>query len=407
MLPASGPRPAVAGTVVALGAVSFCTDVSSEMVAAVLPLYLVVGLGLSPVQVGLLDGAQNGATALLRLAGGHLADRWRRRKLVAGIGYAMSAAAKAALVAADTAATSIGAALLLDRLGKGLRTAPRDALISLSSHPGTQGRAFGVHRAMDTAGALLGPLAALAVLAAAPGHYPAVFVASTAFAVLGLVVLAVFVTEHPAPARRAAAPVRAGIALLRRPGVPTLCVRVSLLGAVTIGDSFVYLILQRRLDFPLAWFPLLPLGVAAGYLMLAAPIGRLADRVGRWRTFLGGHTALLATYLTLAVPSAAGPLVVGVIALMGFYYAATDGVLMAAAAPLFPAELRTTGLALVQTVHALTRAVGAVAFGAAWTAWGLSAALTVAAGGAVVALLAGVIGHGRDRFPRQVTGGVR
>lgn len=159
----TGARRAVAGNVIALGAVSLVTDVSAEMVTAVLPLYLVVGLGVSPLAFGALDGLYQGASALSRLVGGHVADRAQRRKLVAGTGYALSAGCKLALLAATTP-WAVGAVLAADHTGKGLRTAPRDALISLSCPPEEQGRAFGVHRAMDTAGALLGPLAAFAVL---------------------------------------------------------------------------------------------------------------------------------------------------------------------------------------------------------------------------------------------------
>ncbi|HKN51225.1 MAG TPA: MFS transporter, partial [Amycolatopsis sp.] len=123
----------IGANVFALGAVSLVTDISSEMVTAILPVYLVLGLHLSPAAYGLVDGLYTGATALLRMAGGYIADRVRRRKAVAGIGYALSAVAKLGLVAAGASAAAIGAAITADRAGKGLRTAPRDALITLSA----------------------------------------------------------------------------------------------------------------------------------------------------------------------------------------------------------------------------------------------------------------------------------
>src|SRR5690349_22725658 len=181
-------RTAVGATVLALGAVSLITDVSSEMITAVLPLYLVAGLGLSPLGFGLLDGIYNGFSALVRLAGGHLADRGGgRHKWVAGAGYALSALCKPLLLLAHTL-TPIGLILAADRTGKGLRTAPRDALISLSSTPETRGRAFGVHRAMDTTGALLGPLVAFLILRATVDGYDAVFTVSFCVAVTGVLV---------------------------------------------------------------------------------------------------------------------------------------------------------------------------------------------------------------------------
>lgn len=381
-----GPLRAVPGTVLALGLVSLVTDVSAEMVTAVLPLYLVAGLGMSPLAFGALDGINQGATALLRLVGGRVSDRTQRRKLVAGTGYAISAGCKAALLLVATP-WSVAAVLAADRTGKGLRTAPRDALISLSCPPEEQGRAFGVHRAMDTAGALLGPLAAFAVLWVAADGYAAVFTVSCCFAVLGVVVLALFVRESPAPALAPPVGPPAARTLLRIPGLRRLCLTAAVLGLFTVGDAFLYLLLQRRLDLPVAWFPLLPVGTAAVFLLAALPVGRLADRVGRHRVFLGGHLLLLGACLLLLAPLPPGPaLALGVLGLLGLFYAATDGVLMAAAAPLLPPGLRTTGLAVLQTAQALARFAGSLLFGAAWTLWGPGPALAAAAAGLLLAL---------------------
>ncbi|WUD75705.1 MFS transporter [Streptomyces sp. NBC_00510] len=382
-----GPRAtAVAPTVLVLGTVSLITDVSSEMVTAVLPLYLVAGLGLSPLGFGLLDGVYNGFSALVRLAGGHLADRGGgRHKAVAAVGYGLSALCKPALLLVHSLPL-IGAVLAVDRTGKGLRTAPRDALISLTSTPGTRGRAFGVHRAMDTAGALLGPLVAFLILRQAAEGYDAVFTVSFCVAAVGVLVLLLFVpgrlrggapvaTAAPAPADAPAPSLRASVALLRRRDVRRLTVCATLLGLSTVSDSFVYLLLQHRLGVPDRWFALLPLGTAAAFLLLAMPLGRLADRVGRWRMFLAGHVALLAAY---GLMLAHGP-AYAVLLLHGAFYAATDGVLMAAASTAVPDELRGAGLALVQTGQATARFVASLAFGAAWTAWGDRTALTAAA----------------------------
>ncbi|MET8858271.1 MFS transporter [Streptomyces sp. NPDC004579] len=446
--PRAGRRlTAVGPTVLALGTVSLITDVSSEMVTAVLPLYLVAGLGLSPLGFGLLDGIYNGFSALVRLAGGHLADRGGgRHKWVAGAGYALSAACKPLLLVAQTL-TPIGLVLAADRTGKGLRTAPRDALISLSSSPATRGRAFGVHRAMDTAGALLGPLVAFLILRATVDGYDAVFTVSFCVAVVGVLVLVLFVpggptargtsvTETPAqraasaaeapaaramsvaeapaaravsvpetpaeptaapspapapapaegaaPAERAAPPaprptLRAALALLRRPELRGIALCALLLGLATVSDSFMFLLLQHRLGVPDRWFALLPVGTAAAFLLLAVPLGRLADRAGRWRVFLAGHGALLLAYGLLLTSWHGTALPFAVLFLHGGFYAATDGVLMAAASDSVPEELRSSGLALVQTGQALARFVCSLAFGAAWTAWGDRTALMASA----------------------------
>ncbi|WSV11797.1 MFS transporter [Streptomyces prunicolor] len=419
----------VAPTVFALGAVSLITDVSSEMVTAVLPLYLVTGLGLSPLGFGLLDGIYNGFSALVRLAGGHLADRGGgRHKWVAGIGYGISAACKPLLLLAHTL-TPIGLVLAADRTGKGLRTAPRDALISLSSTPENRGRAFGVHRAMDTAGALLGPLVAFLILRATVDGYDAVFTVSFCVAVVGVLVLVLFVpgsspTAAPrtekavrekvvgeqavgeqavreravgeqavgekavgekavgekAVGEKAVRPtLRAAFALLARRDLRRITVCALLLGLATVSDSFVYLLLQRRLGVPDRWFALLPLGTAAAFLLLAVPLGRLADRVGRWRVFLAGHGALLLAYALLLTSWHGTALPYAVLLLHGAFYAATDGVLMAAASDSVPEQLRSSGLALVQTGQAAARFVCSLGFGAAWTLWGDRTALMASA----------------------------
>ncbi|MER6380980.1 MFS transporter [Streptomyces sp. NPDC001250] len=378
-------RAAIAPTVFALGTVSLVTDVSSEMVTAVLPLYLVTGLGLSPLGFGLLDGVYNGFSALVRLVGGHLADRGGgRHKWVAGVGYGISAVCKPLLLVAHSL-TPIGLVLAADRTGKGLRTAPRDALISLSSTAETRGRAFGVHRAMDTAGALLGPLVAFLILRATVDGYDAVFTVSFCVAVVGVLVLVLFVPGGRGDAVPVERPtLRGAVGLLRRRGLRRITVCALLLGLATVSDSFVYLLLQRRLGVPDRWFALLPLGTAASFLLLAVVLGRLADRVGRWAVFVAGHGGLLVAYALLLTAWRGSALPYVVLALHGAFYAATDGVLMAAASDGVPEALRSSGLALVQTGQAMARFACSLLFGAAWTLWGDRAALA----GAAVALAA-------------------
>ncbi|MCX5151174.1 MFS transporter [Streptomyces sp. NBC_00320] len=379
-----GRRAALAPTVLALGTVSLITDVSSEMVTAVLPLYLVAGLGLSPLGFGLLDGLYNGISALVRLTGGHLGDRFGRHKALAGLGYSLSALCKPLLLLAHTL-PAIGAVLALDRTGKGLRTAPRDALISLAAAPEDRGRAFGVHRAMDTAGALIGPILAFLILRGAADGYDAVFTVSGCVAALGVLVLVLFVPGRRTAPAPGAEPVslRAALGLLGRRDLRRIGLCALLLGLCTVSDAFVFLLLQRATGIADRWFALLPLGTAAAFFLLALPLGRLADRIGRWRVFLGGHLALLLAYGLLLVGGAGHAPVTAlpyaVLLLHGGFYAATDGVLMAAAAGAVPEEHRGGGLALVQTGQALARFAASLGFGAAWTVWGARPALAVAA----------------------------
>ncbi|GGV59221.1 MFS transporter [Streptomyces griseoloalbus] len=401
-----GPRPGVTPVVLALGTVSLITDISSEMVTAVLPLYLVTTLGFSPLAFGTLDGVYNGVSALVQLTGGHLADRMRDHKLLAGLGYGLSALCKPLLLFAGGIGT-LGAVLALDRTGKGLRTAPRDAMISLSTPTAHQGRAFGVHRAMDTTGAMLGPLAAFLVLGAASDGYDAVFGVSACVAALGVIVLVLFVpgrrrdpstdtTGGPsgAGASEARPPVRVreALVLLRLPRLRALTCCAALLGLTTVSDAFVYLLLQRRAGVGEEWFALLPLGTAAMFLLLAVPAGALADRIGRNIVFLAGHLGLLTAYALVLWAPATPLLVPLVLALHGTFYAATDGVLPAALAGIVPEHVRASGLALVGTSQALARFCCSLGFGAAWTMWGDGPALAGAAIGLLCcATVAGLV----------------
>ena len=182
-------------TVVLLGFTSLFTDISSEMVTAVLPIFLVLQMGLAPSQFGLVDGLYRGVSSLSGLASGLLADWLARPKLVASVGYGLSAVTRPLLLVASSV-TAVAGLISLDRVGKGIRTAPRDALIAHASPPADLGRSFGVHRAMDTVGAMLGPLVAFGILLLLPGRFDAVFVVSAGFALLGLAVVVLLVPER-------------------------------------------------------------------------------------------------------------------------------------------------------------------------------------------------------------------
>ncbi|GAA3884239.1 MFS transporter [Saccharothrix violaceirubra] len=354
----------VPGTVLALGTVSLLTDVSAEMMTAFMPVYLLVTLNLNYAQFGVLDGLYTGATAVLRLVGGHLSDRTNRHKAVAAVGYGLSAVTKFLFPLAGTSAFGIGATMAADRAGKGLRSAPRDALISLATPPDRLGAAFGVHRTMDTIGALLGPLITFLLLQQIGIVAGPVFAVSGAFAIVGLIVLIAFVREHPKKPDRGPAPaIRAGLALLKDRKFRRVAIGTAVLGLATLSDAFVFILVQKATAVPLGLLPLMPLGTALIFLAAATPLGRLADRIGRWPVFLGGHVLLLAVYVMLLAPGS-GYLGVGAALLLhGLFYAATDGVLSARVSPLVPETLRASGLAAVQTGQALARLVSSVAFG--------------------------------------------
>jgi MFS family permease len=389
----------VSRNVVNLGLTSFFTDVSSEMISTILPLYLVFMLRMTTLQFGMVDGVYTGATAVMRLAAGMAADRGGRHKEVALVGYGLSAVCKLGLLAAGGAFGPLVAVILADRTGKGIRTAPRDALISLSAPPERLGVAFGVHRALDTCGALVGPLVAFALLTALPGAFDAIFVVSFCFAAIGVAVLVVLVEGRRAdrPDRPAgpAFTLRPTLALLRLPRFRLLVLAGAGLGLATIADAFVYLALQRRAAFPPTFLPLLYVLTSVVYLVLAVPAGRLADRLGRGRVLVSGYVALAAVYVALLLPADGAVLVVGSVLAFGAYYACTDGVMSALASGLLPEESRGAGLALLGTGVALAGLVGSVLFGAIWTTAGLQAAVVAFLVG--LGLATGVLGFGLAR----------
>jgi MFS family permease len=387
-------QPAVGRTVVLLGLTSLLTDISSEMVLTVLPLYLVAVGGFSPLAFGVIDGIYNGATAVVRLASGFIGDRWRRHKEVAAAGYGISAVCKLLLLMVGTAVSAIGAVVLLDRAGKGIRTAPRDAMISLSTPKQELGTAFGVHRAMDTTGAMIGPLLAFALLAVAPLAFDSIFLISFCFALLGFAILVLFVDgRRTAPGAEApAAPptLRGAFGLLRIPRYRALLLAGTALSCATASDAFIFLALQEQLDLGNSLFPLLFVGSAGTFMVLAVPMGRLADRIGRARVLFGGYGLLLAVYVVLLMPVGGWFLLVAALGLLGAYYAATDGVLMALGSAVAPDEVRGSGLALLGTAISVARLLASVAFGALWTIWGLDAAFAVFGAALLVAALVAV-----------------
>jgi MFS family permease len=392
-------RRTVGATVILLGFTSLITDISSEMVSAILPVYLIYYASLTPLQFGIIDGLYQGLSAPLRIAGGLIADRTRRHKEVATFGYAISAVCKLGILLAGTAWLLLSGILLVDRAGKGLRTSPRDALISYSSTSGSLGFAFGVHRAMDTVGALIGPLLAFFLLELSPGAFRTIFFLSFCIALIGVSVITLFVKNQELPADEPLPPppsLQETVRLLARPGLAKLVLVAGGLALFTMSDGFLYLVLQRNLDFDIGFFPLLYVGTACVYMTLAVPVGLLADRFGRARVMLSGYVALLLVYSALLRPPG-GPAEVGIyLLLFGGFYAATDGVLMALAASRLPEEVRASGFALLTTVTNLARLAGSILFGAVWTWKGADNATAVLLAGLLVTTLAAVVFLARE-----------
>jgi MFS family permease len=389
-VPTAGRLINVSPVVWTLGFTSLLTDISTEMVNSALPVYLVLHLHLSPVQYGVVDGVYNGlAVVLLSIAAGLVADKWGRHKEIAGFGYALSAFCKVLLLAAGGAWGWIAAVAALDRIGKGVRSAPRDALISFNTPIGALASAFAVHRALDAGGALLGPVVAFILLAQIPGAFDVLWLTSFVFAIIGIVVLSLFVPGSKTPeaslarmrgtaADSVAADSEDGrsvvgrtLALLagKKFGAVTAC--ALLLAAGTVSDGFIYLVLQQRTNTPGTYLPLFYVGTACFYMLFSLPVGALADKIGRTRVLMGGYGTLVLIYVAIvATPKAGLPVTIACLALMGLYYAATEGILMALASAILPAGLRTSGLALIGTAIGLGKMLSSVVFGWAWSTYG-------------------------------------
>ncbi|HEY9434033.1 MAG TPA: MFS transporter [Blastocatellia bacterium] len=370
---------AISPVVWKLGWTSFLTDISSEMVNSVLPVYLVIHLHLSPLQYGAIDGVYNGlAVILVSLAAGLTADRSKRHKEVAMTGYGFSAICKLLLLAAGGVWGWLIVITGLDRIGKGIRTAPRDAMISLNTPPRLMASAFAVHRALDAGGALLGPIIAFILLAQMPGAFDVLWVTSFLFAILGVAALWLYVPRpkdslFPQPLSDERKLSRRSLSVLfASPHFVALAGCGLLLSVGTAADGFIYLILQQKGGANSGFLPLFYVATAASYALFSIPAGLCADRFGRVSIFLGGYAVLGGIYLLLLfMPTVGLPAQAGCLLLLGIYYAGTEGVLMAMASAAVPPEARASGLAVLATAIALGKMGSSLLFGWMWDAYGV------------------------------------
>lgn len=380
-----------------LGLTSFFSDVSSEMITSVFPIYLTVHLQLSPLAFGAVDGLQQGGASLFRLLGGVVTDRWRRYRAVAGAGYLLSAMCRLGLLLAGRHTAGLLAVTVLDRLGKGMRTSPRDALISLTSERTGLAAAFGVHRMLDTAGTMCGPLLAFALLWLVPGGYDVVFVVSFAAALVGVGVLAALVRDPDGLESADAVAARPSWNLLRAHGrIRTLTLCSGALGLATMSDAFLYLVLQRRGQVEAAYLPLLFVATPAAYMLMAAPVGALADRVGRPRILVAGYGALIGAYGVAALASHGAATVAFCVVLLGAFYAATDGVMPALTSAVAPASRRATGLAIVGTANDAGKVLAGLTFGWLWSRHGTMVAVGTFGVALLLVTIASAVALGRQ-----------
>lgn len=385
------PR-ALTPNVFRLGLVSFFADVSSEMLYPLMPLFLTITLGAPAAAVGIIEGAAEAAASVLKTVSGRIADRTgRRRELVFG-GYSLSALAKP-LIALAHSWPIVLAARLIDRTGKGFRGAPRDAIIADSTPPEVCGAAFGWHRAMDTMGAVLGPLLALGLLSLVGGDLRRVILLAAVPGAIGaLLVLTVSDPRRKqgAAATRAQAferaPARENGGRPRRPAMPRsfrqyLC---AWLPFVLVNSSDVFLILRaKQLGFSTAAVVLVYTIYNLVCALASVPLGHLSDRLGRRRVLAGGMIVFAAVYGGFTVANRAWH-VVGLFAVYGLYIAATDGVGKAFAIDLVPHGLRATAIGLLGTLTGVATLLASGVAGVLWDGVGPWAPFLFGAVGALV-----------------------
>lgn len=380
-------RGAVPRGIWALGFVSLLMDVSSEMIHSLLPVFMVSVLGLGAAAVGLVEGIADATTYIAKLLSGRLSDRMRRRKPLAVFGYALAAATKPVFALAPSLGWIVGARFL-DRLGKGIRGSPRDALIADIAPREARGASFGLRQSLDSAGAVLGPLAAIAIMAASGGDFRLVFWIATIPGVLAVVLLAAAVREPEARSQTVEEPPteipgpeakRLGRAFW------TVTALGILFGLARFSEAFI-LLRAEDLGLRPALVPLVLVVLSAAYALTAYPIGRLSDAIGRGGLLTGGFGALVAAHLLLGFAESVAAVYVGA-ALWGMHLGMTQGIFAALVADTAPKTLRGTAYGMFNMTTGLSLLAASVGAGALWDIAGPEVPFLTGAGLAALVLV--------------------
>jgi MFS family permease len=388
----------------ALGFVSLFMDISSEMIHALLPVFLVGVLGTSVAAVGLLEGAAEALAQVTKVFSGTLSDWLGKRKPLAVLGYGLAAVTKPMFALAPSAGW-IFAARGIDRVGKGIRGAPRDALIAELTPAAVRGAAFGLRQALDTVGAFAGPLLAIALMAATADSFRTVFWFAVIPAAISVAVLVLFVREppHAEPQRATARPQLRTLLGTLRPRFWWVVVVAALFTLARFSEAFLILKVADA-GLGVAYVPGVLVVMNVAYALSAYPAGWLSDRVNRWAVFAVGAALLIAANLVLAFGASIALVGVG-IALWGLHMGFTQGLLAALVADTASAEQRGTAFGVFNLVTGLALLAASVLAGVLWDRGGpavtflAGAALTAAAG--VIAFVLYGLGKidGRTRAP--------
>ncbi len=372
----------------ALGLVSLFMDLSSEMIHALLPIYLVTVLGASALTVGIIEGIAEATANITKIFSGVLSDWLGRRKLLVALGYGLAAFTKPVFPLADTLGWVV-AARFVDRLGKGIRGAPRDALVADLSPAALRGASFGLRQSLDTVGAFLGPLVAIALLALGADIRLVFWIA----VVPALISFALIVLAVEEPVRHVEEPTTQRLRLADAKRLSkaywTVVAIASVLTLARFSEAFLVLRAQK-VGLPVALVPIVMVVMSAVYAASAYPAGVLSDRFGRASVLSLGIALLIVADLVLAL-AATAPLVLAGVALWGLHMGLTQGLLATLVADTAPADLRGSAFGLFHLAGGLAMLAASVIAGALWDAYGPSA--TFLAGATFTAIaLAGFVG---------------
>jgi MFS family permease len=376
-------KPKLGRNIVALSATSFLTDVSGEMIYPLVPLVLSSVLGASASAVGAIEGAAESVAALLKLASGWISDRVKRRKPLVVFGYGLAGLVRPFIGLAQSV-PQVAAIRITDRVGKGIRTSPRDALIADSVTPAIRGRAYGFHSAADNAGAVLGPLVAFAMLKWWGIPLRSLFLLAAIPAALAFICVIVFVREGERK-RAAAEPMHLGDA---KGFGARFWGYLGVVLVFTLGNSTDAFLLLRaaQLGVPVAMAPLLWALLNGVKAIANTPAGALSDRIGRKPLIVSGWLVYAAVYLLFGRATAAWQ-AWALFAAYGIYFGLTEGVEKALVADLVPAARRGVAFGWYNLALGLGALPASLIFGAIWDRAGSPAAFTFGASLAALAAL--------------------
>lgn len=370
-----------------LGLVSLCMDLSSEMIHGLLPVFLVSTLGSSTITLGLIEGVAEGTASIAKIFSGVLSDKFGRRKPLVLLGYGLAALSKP-LFPLATSSSSVLLARFADRIGKGIRGAPRDAMVADATPPEIRGAAFGLRQALDTAGALLGPLAAIGLMLLFAGNVRYVFWVAVVPALVAVVALLFGVEEPAQPATDHKRSDSLQWSDLRALGRPFWMVVVigTLITFARFSEAFL-IIRASETGLSLAWTPLALAVMNLTYVASAYPAGRLSDQIGRERLLLVGMGVLIAADVVLILATGWTGVLVG-IAIWGIHLGFTQGLLSALVADTAPSNLRGSAFGVFHFVTGLAAVASSALAGAAWKWSGPGSTFAVGAGFAALSMIA-------------------